>query len=321
MSGVVSALGIFADAAFWIMAIAIAAPLLFAAVGASVAGQAGMLSLNSEGVFTAGALVAWLIAYSGTAHWSAIAGAALVGAAVGLLYGLLTSPLQLPQRITGLAVTLFAVALCQCAYTLAFPPSASAPQITPLVPIDLSWIAQRLNVPTNLPYVAGVGRAMFHATGPVYLSLAVLPIAGYLIYRTPLGMALRACSRNPDALIAQGRSVDCLRVGASTVGAALMAIGGATLALTGAGAFAFASVSGRGFAAFTLALIAGWHTGRCFIAVLAFAMLDAYQQHLQHQLGSPRALTLAPLLPFVVALIALVVTSRSAMRRFPLPKD
>jgi general nucleoside transport system permease protein len=321
MGGLASALGIFADAAFWIMAIAIAAPLLFAAVGALVGGQSGMLSLNIEGVFTAGALVAWLTAYSGRGHWSALAVAALVGAAIGLIYGLLTSPLQLPQRATGLAVSLFMVALCQCVYASAFPLSADAAQIAPFVPIDFSWLARRLNVPANLPYVAGIARVLFHAAVPVYLSLALLPIASYLIYRTPVGMALRACGRNPDAIIAQGRSVDCLRVGASAVGAALMAVGGATLALTGSGAFAFEQLSGRGFAAFTLALIAGWRIGRCLFAVLAFAMVDAYQLHLQRSLGSPFALTLSPLLPFVVTLIVLIATSRSTMRRFPLPKD
>jgi simple sugar transport system permease protein len=146
-------------------------------------------------------------------------------------------------------------------------------------------------------------------------------VVSYVINTTPLGLALRACGENPAAIATQGRSVHDLRVGASTIGAALMAIGGGTVALTSAGAFSFSLVSGRGFAALMLAIIAGWRVGRTFLAVLAFAMIDTYQLHLQHRLGDPPALTLSPLLPYAIAFIVLVATSPTTMRRFPLSAD
>jgi ABC-type uncharacterized transport system permease subunit len=320
MSGVSAALQVFADTSFWIAVIAIAAPLLFAALGALLCGQAGMLNLGIEGIFTAGALTALLSVHAGKAHWTAVLLAAGVGALVGGISGTMTSPLHLPQRTSGLAVSLFVAGLCHLIYGLMFATAAAAPRVVPFSAIDLSWTSRFPYVSTvsGIPYISDIGRALFHAAPPVYLVLALVIVLSFVINRTPLGLALCVCGENPAALTAQGRSVHGLRIGATTVGSALMAMGGGVLALTGVGAFSFAQVGGRGFAALMLAMIAGWRVGRTSFAVLAFAMFDTYQTHLQHTLGDPSALMLSPVLPYAIALIVLVATSRSTMRRYPL---
>jgi general nucleoside transport system permease protein len=322
MSGVGGALGILADAAFWTAAIAIAAPLLFATLGAMVCGEAGIVFLGIDGTFTAGAFAALLTAHFSEGHWLALLVAVFGGAFIGLTSTILTSPLNLPQRTTGLAITLLLTGLCQLIYsTFAADPTALG--IIPFGPIDLSWLSQFIDVTkiSELPYVGVVVRALFHATPPVYLVLVLVFVVSHIINQTPLGLAMRACGQNPGAVTVQGLSVHGLRVGAGAVGAALMALGGGTLALTGGSAFSLSTAAGRGFAALVLAMIAGWRTGRCFLAVLAFAMVDAYQFGLQHLLGGPIALNPAPLLPYVIVLVVLLATSRSTTRRFPLAAD
>jgi general nucleoside transport system permease protein len=323
MGGVASALTIVVHASFWTTAIAIATPLLFAAIGALICGQVGILSFNIEGIFTAGALAAFLMAHAGDGHWPALAVAAVVGAAIGLLSGALISPLQLPPRTSGLAVSLFFVAMCHSIFALSFSADTAAPRVTPFAAIDLSWIERMpfVSAIANIHYINQIGQAIFHAAPPAYLSLMLLPATAYVMYRTPVGMALRACGRNPDAIIAQGRSAHGLRIGACVAGATLIAIGGATLALTGSGVFSFSETSGRGFAALTLALIAGWRIGRTFFAVLGFAMIDAFQAQLQHSLGPSHAMMLLPLLPYAVTIIVLVATSRASARVLPLLAD
>jgi len=320
MSGLSGALGILADAAFWVAAIDIATPLLIAALGAILCGQTGMLALGIEGIFTAGALAALLSVHFGKGLWTVPLVAAAVGALIGLISGTLTSPLQLPQRTTGLAVALLTTGLCQLVFGLQF--AADAPGTLPSGPIDFSWIAHLPAVATltGLPYVGEFGRAVVGAPPLLYAALLLALLASYVINRTPLGLALRVSGENPSAVTAQGRSVHGLRIGASAVGSALMGLGGSALVLT-SGAFSFSQLSGRGFAALMLAIIAGWRVGRTLLAVLAFAMVDAYQIHLQHRLGDPVALTLSPLLPYAIAFVILIATSRSTMRRFPLSAD
>jgi simple sugar transport system permease protein len=318
MSGVGGAFAIFADTSFWTATIAFAAPLMFATLGAMVCGEAGIVFLGIDGVFTAGALAALLTTYSGEGNWFALLVAATSGALIGLVATTLTSPLHLPQRVTGLAVTLLVSGLCQLIYSK-FTADSNMPGMSQFGPIDLSWISRLLHASAiaELPYFGIVARALFHATPPVYLVLVLGFLVSYIINRTPLGLAVRACGQNPGAVTAQGLSVHGLRIGASAVGSALMAIGGSALALTGGSAFSLPTASGRGFAALVLAMIAGWRTGRGFLAVLAFAMVDAYQLHLNYRLGSSLALTISPLLPYVILLIVLLATSRSTVRRFP----
>lgn len=322
MSGVGGALAIFADTSFWTAAIAIAAPLMFATLGAMICGEAGIVFFGIDGVFTAGALAALLSAYYGEGNWLALLVAATSGALIGLVATTLTSRLHLPQRVTGLALTLLVSGLCQLIYSK-FTPDSNAPQVSQFGPIDLSSISRLLHVSTifELPYVGIVARALFHATPPVYLVLILVFVVSYIINKTPLGLAVRACGQNPCAVSAQGLSVHGLRVGAGAVGSALMAIGGGALALTGGSAFSLPTASGRGFAALVFAMIAGWRTGRSFLAVLAFAIVDAYQLHLHHRLDSSLALTLSPLLPYMILLVVLLATSRSTVRRFPPPVD
>lgn len=322
MSGLGGALAVFADTSFWTASIAIAAPLMFATLGAMVCGEAGIVFLGIDGAFTAGALAALLTANSSEGDWLALLVAATYGALIGLAATTLTSPLHLPQRATGLAVTLLVSGLCQLIYSK-FTAGSNALGIKPFGPIDLSWVSRLLHVSTisDLPYVGIVARALFHATPPVYLVLVLVFLVSYIINQTPLGLAVRACGKNANAVSAQGLSVNGLRVGAGAFGSALMAIGGASLALTDGSAFSLPTASGRGFAALVLAMITGWRTGRSFLAVLAFAMVDAYQLHLHDRVGSSLALTLSPLLPYVILLVVLLATSRSTVRRFPLGVD
>jgi general nucleoside transport system permease protein len=314
MGGVGDALAIFAGTSFWTAAIALAVPLMFATLGATVCGEAGIVFLGIEGVFAAGALAAVLTAHSGEGNWIALLAAATGGALVGLAATTLTSPLHLPQRVTGLAVTLLLAGLCQLLYNR-FTAGSNALEISPFGPIDLSWLSRILHVSTisELPFVGIVVRALFRATPLVYLVVVLVFLVSYIINQTPLGLALRACGQNPSAVAAQGLSVHGLRVGAGTVGSALIAIGGGALALTGGSMYSLPSASGRGFAALVLAMIAGWRTGRSLVAVLAFAIVDAYQFHLHQRL----ALTLSPLLPYLIVLVVLLATSRSTVRRFP----
>jgi general nucleoside transport system permease protein len=328
MDGIGGVLGIFADTAFWTAAIAIAAPLLLAALGALVCGQAGIFALGIEGVFTAGAFAALLTAYFGSGPWTAVLAAAALGALIGFALAMLTMPLDLPKRTAGLSISLLGAGLCQLCFGNIATTDPTAAKLATFGPIDLSWISSRLSqLPfvaklADAPYLGEIVYAMSHAAVPIYAALLIALALGYVINRTPLGLALQVCGENPAALAVQGRSIFGLRMGASIVGGAMMAAGGAMLVLIGAtDTFSFSPISGRGFAALMLALIAGWRVGRTCLAVLAFAMVDAYQLHLQDRLGNPLWLALLPLLPYVIALVVMMATSRSTMRRFPLPPD
>ena len=74
-------------ASFWVAAIRIASPLIFATMGELVCERAGVLNLGIEGIMTAGAFAGWFTVYLGFGLWTGVLVAALTGAAFGLLHG------------------------------------------------------------------------------------------------------------------------------------------------------------------------------------------------------------------------------------------
>ena len=131
-----TALDILITASFWVAAIRIASPLIFATMGELICERAGVLNLGIEGIMTAGAFAGWLTVYAGGELWAGVAVAAMAGLAFGLLHALLTVPLGLSQHVVGIGITLLATSLTYYTYRLVLPEVTSPPKIDRSSPAD-----------------------------------------------------------------------------------------------------------------------------------------------------------------------------------------
>ncbi|MEN8659912.1 MAG: ABC transporter permease, partial [Marivita sp.] len=206
-------------ASFWAAAIRIASPLIFATLGELICERAGVLNLGIEGIMVAGAFAGWMAVFSGTGLWMGVCVAMLVGMLFGLLHSTLTVPFGLSQHVVGLGVTLLATSSTYYAYRLALPEVTGPPKIEPFQPYDVPILS-------DIPLL---GPALFSQTPLTYLAFILVAIVGVILYRTPLGLAVRAAGENPAAVAAQGLSVTAIRMGAVMIGSGLMAVGGAFL--------------------------------------------------------------------------------------------
>ena len=117
----IEAFDILLTASFWVAAIRIASPLIFATMGELICERAGVLNLGIEGIMVAGALAGWMAVYQGAGLWWGVAAAAAVGCGFGLLHAVLTVPLMLSQHVAGLGVTMLATSLSYYGYRIGFP--------------------------------------------------------------------------------------------------------------------------------------------------------------------------------------------------------
>jgi simple sugar transport system permease protein len=288
-------------ASFWAAALRIATPLIFGTLGALIGERSGVLNLGIEGIMTAGAMTGWLAVYLGTPLWAGILVAACIGALIGLLHAGLTVQLGLSQHVAGLGITLFASSLSWFIYRLSVPASGSPPKITPFAPIHLPVLS-------DLPWL---GEALFHHTAPTWLALALVVAIAWILWRTPLGLALRMAGESPEACEAQGVSVFSLRTGAVMVGSAVMAIGGAFLTTAAFDSFFFTMIQGRGWICIALVVFASWQPGKALLGAFLYGMFDAFQLRLQPLVpGVPYQLFL--MLPYLLSIAALVLVSRRA---------
>lgn len=294
---------ILASASFWAAAVRIASPLIFATMGELICERAGVLNLGIEGIMVIGAFAGWITVYAGFGLWAGVAVAMLAGMGFGLVHSVLSVPFGLSQHVVGLGVTLLASSTAYFAYRLVLPEVTSPPKITPFEvwPVPL------------LSDVPLIGPAFFAQTPLTYLAFAVAALVALVLYRTPLGLALRAAGENPASVAAQGLSVTALRMGAVIVGSGLMAVGGAFLTISAFSSFFFEMVNGRGWICIALVVFGAWRPGKAVLGALLFAAFDAAQVRMQQTpLGAQVPYQVFLMMPYILSILALVLMSRRA---------
>ncbi|QJF51918.1 ABC transporter permease [Roseobacter ponti] len=291
-------------ASFWAAAIRIASPLIFATLGELICERAGVLNLGIEGIMVAGAFAGWMAVYSGTGLWTGVAVAMLVGMGFGLLHSLLTVPFGLSQHVVGLGVTLLATSATYFAYRLALPEVTSPPKITAFQPYEIPLLS-------DIPLV---GPAFFAQTPFTYLAFIMVGLVACVLYRTPLGLAVRAAGENPAAVAAQGLSVTAIRMGAVIFGSGLMAVGGAFLTMSAFDSFFFEMVNGRGWICIALVVFGSWRPGKALLGAVLFAAFDALQIRVQQtSFGANIPYQIFLMMPYILSILALIVMSRRAV--------
>ena len=290
-------------ASFWAAAIRIASPLIFATLGELICERAGVLNLGIEGIMVAGAFAGWMAVYSGTGLWTGVCVAMLVGMLFGLLHSTLTVPFGLSQHVVGLGVTLLATSSTYYAYRLALPEVTSPPKIEAFQPFEIPVLS-------DIPLL---GPALFSQTPLTYLAFILVGVVGVVLYRTPLGLAVRAAGENPAAVAAQGLSVTAIRMGAVMVGSGLMAVGGAFLTMSAFDSFFFEMVNGRGWICIALVVFGSWRPGKALLGAVLFAAFDALQIRVQQtSLGTQIPYQIFLMMPYILSIFALILMSRRA---------
>jgi simple sugar transport system permease protein len=290
-------------ASFWAAAVRIASPLIFATMGELICERAGVLNLGIEGIMVIGAFSGWMAVYLGMGLWGGVFVAMLAGMLFGLLHATLTVPFGLNQHVVGLGITLLATSTSYFAYRLILPEVTSPPKIEPFQAVEVPYLV-------DIPLL---GPALFAQTALTYAAFAVVALTALILYRTPLGLAIRAAGESPNAVAAQGLSVTRLRMGAVIVGSGLMAVGGAFLTLSAFSSFFFEMVNGRGWICIALVVFGAWRPGKALLGALLFAGFDALQIRLQQTpIGQAVPYQVFLMAPYFLSILALILMSRRA---------
>lgn len=288
-------LDILTNPAFWVAVLRIATPLILGTLGVLLCERAGVLNLGIEGIMVAGAFTGWLAVYGGAPLWAGVAVAALTGAVLGLLHAFLTVGLALSQHVSGLGITLLATALSYYGYRVSFPKVTTPPTITPFA--EMNWLP--------VPILA-------QQTAMTLLALLAVPLITYVLFKTPVGLAVRMVGENPQAAEGQGVSVARVRTGSIVAGSALMGVAGSFLTLSAFNAFFFNMVNGRGWICVALVVFASWRPGKALLGALLFAFFDALQLRLQQMNEAVLPYQLYLMLPYILSIVALILVARKA---------
>jgi len=269
-------------------------PLAFAALGGLFSERSGVLNIGLEGMLLTGAFVsAATVFYTGSV-WVAILAALIVGGLVGLLHAYLCVTLRVDQLVSGLAINLSAAGLTAFLSRLVFNSKTSQP----LQGLDAIAIPGLSQIPI-------VGSLFFNQDPLVYLLLLLVLLITYLLFKTSLGLTLRAVGEYPCAAETAGVSVLFVRYLSVMLSGCLASLGGAYLVLVHVKFFMEDISAGKGFIALAALIFGRWHPISTVLACVLFGATEALQLRIQaFSLNIPYQFLV--MLPYVIALFALI---------------
>lgn len=289
---------------FLIDSLAFGATFMYGSTGEIISEKAGQLNLGIPGVMcmggAGGCLVLNLIAQSGLPSFLivilGILGSLVTGMLMGLIFSFLTVTLRANQNVTGLAMTTFGVGVMKVIM-------ADLDETVYLVgPKALyRWpFAERTDA---LQYLG----VMF------FLAVIVAVVASYILFKTKVGLHLRAVGESPATADAMGVNVSRYKYGATCVGCGIAGLGGFYYIIDYmASTEAYKSLEGLGWLSVALVIFALWRPHMTILGSTIFGFLFSCSSYISNLSWINVTMATKPLLkmlPYLFTILVLIFTS------------
>jgi ABC-type uncharacterized transport system permease subunit len=279
-------------------AVALAAPLLYAALGEMISESAGVINIQLEGMMLTGAFTGVYGAHATHNIVFGFVAAICGGALLAAIHGVTCLVFRANQIVSGVVLNILALGATSYGLVVLLGSNAGNSVET--------LRALRIPVLAEIPIL---GTALFDQNVMVYLAFLLVPCIWWLVWRTGFGLALQAAGERPHAADSLGVRVGRMRWIALLACGALAGLGGAQLTLAGIGAFTQNVTAGRGFIALAAVVFGGWRPLGVLFAILLFALADAFQIRAQ-ALGIHIPYQFLAMLPYLVTILALTLLVR-----------
>jgi ABC-type uncharacterized transport system permease subunit len=274
-------------------------PLLFAALGETISEQAGILNIGLEGMMLFGAYGGFVVANWTGSSWLGFLGALIAGMAVAMLMVVFCVHMGRDQIVVGIAILLSMEGLTSLLHQVQFSESYPRLDGVPTVPIP------------GLSKIPVIGPSLFNQPLIMYIGIALIFVVGWVLYKTNLGLNIRAAGWKPVALDNAGVDVLKIRTIAVLATGGLAGLGGGYMSIITAGIFVPFMTGGQGFIAIVIAMLARgkpvWVLIGAFLFGIALSIATALQL-----VGIQVSTDLINMLPFIVVILALALFARQS---------
>jgi general nucleoside transport system permease protein len=255
-----------------------ATPLLLAALGELVVERSGVLNLGVEGMMVMGAVCGFAATLITGSPWVGVVVAILAGMVTSLLFGFLTLTLVANQVATGLALTLLGLGLSGL--------------------IGEGFVGQ-----------PGIKLPSFRGIDPLIPGALILAAAvSYLLFKTKVGLIIRAVGNSHISAHALGYNVIQVRYLCVLFGGACAGLAGGYLSLAYTPQWVENMTAGRGWIALALVVFASWLPLRTVVGAYLFGAISILAYTIQ-TFGWGIPSQYLSMTPYLVTILALVVIS------------
>ena len=268
-----------------------ATPLIFGALGGMISERSGVVNIGLEGMMLMGAFFGILAADKLDSWVLGLLAAVLSGGAMALLHAIWSIHFRADQVISGFAINVLAAGLTGYLYLDVYGQEGTPTDIPAIPNVRLSFL-------DDVPFL---GDVFANLNLMIWIALILVPLSWVVLFKTPLGLRLRAVGEHPRAADTVGIDVYRVRYGAVIVSGMLAAAGGAYLSIGNVGSFNEGMTDGRGYIALAAVIFGNWRPFGTAAACLMFGFSSALAQRLPEYSSSAAILFTA--LPYVLTLI------------------
>ena len=259
--------------------IRLATPLLFACLAGLYSERSGVFDIGLEGKMLVAAFAAASASYVTGNVWIGVlagVGAALLFVAI---HGLASITFRGNQLISGVAINFLASGLTVVLGASWFKLGGQTPALTGnmrFTDITLPFARPATETMKDAGFLDGFYSHVISGHSIlVYVSLLMVPLTWWVLYRTRFGLRLRAVGENPAAVDTAGVSVVRLRFTAVAITGILCGLAGAYMSMGLSAGFLKEMTAGRGYIALAALIFAKWRPWYALMACLLFGLLDA----------------------------------------------
>ena len=289
---------------FLIDSLAFGATFMYGSTGEIITEKAGHLNLGIPGVMcmggAGGCLVLNLIGKSSLPGFMivilGILGSLAMGFLMGMIYSFLTVTLRANQNVTGLAMTTFGVGLMKVI----------------MGDMDETIYLVGPKMLYRWPF-AGRTDALQYLGVLFFLGVIIAVVASYIMFKTKIGLHLRAVGESPATADAMGINVSRYKYMASSIGSAIAGLGGFYYIIDYmASTEAYKSIEGLGWLSIALVIFALWRPHMTIIGSIVFGFLfscSSYITNIEWINVTMATKPLLKMLPYVFTILVLIFTS------------
>ena len=281
-------------ATLWQAALAAAVLLLLPALGGVISERSGVVNIAMEGMMLTGAFFSVVADLAWHNPWLATLVAIVAGGMMALIHAVVSIQFRADQIVSGIAINIFAagltVFLVSRIYGLQDIGHVGPTEGLPYIDIH------------GLDQIPFLGQVLFNQNVVVYIALILLVATHVVLFRTRLGLRIRAVGEHPMAADTAGLNVFAIRYGAVLTSGLLSGLAGAFLAIGISNTFIQNMTDGRGYIALAAMIFGKWTPFGAFIACLIFGLGQAIYDNNSIIHFSPYLLSM---LPYVLTLIVL----------------
>jgi simple sugar transport system permease protein len=285
-------------ASLWQSVLALSALLLLPALGGVISERSGVVNIAMEGMMLTGAFFAVYADLHLHNPWLAALVAMFAGGLMALIHAVVSIRFRADQIVSGIAINIFAAGLTVFLVNRVYG-------LQDVGHINTSESLPNIALP-GLSSIPFVGQVFFDQNVIVYVALILLVLTHIVLFRTRLGLRIRAVGEHPQAADTAGVNVFRLRYGAVITSGILSGLAGAYLAIGISNTFVPNMTDGRGYIALAAMIFGKWTPFGAFVACLIFGLGEAiyYNNSIIH--ASPYLLSALPYLLTLIVLAGLV---------------